>query len=47
METRAIDIQTDFKDFDDFWAPFLGGQGSARAMPPPDPASTGRRAGTR
>jgi SAM-dependent methyltransferase len=29
METRAIDIQTDFKDFDDFWTPFLGGQGSA------------------
>ena len=29
METRAIDIHTDFKDFDDFWAPFLGGQGSA------------------
>ncbi|HSK66626.1 MAG TPA: methyltransferase domain-containing protein, partial [Anaerolineales bacterium] len=21
METRAIDIQTDFKDFDDFWSP--------------------------
>lgn len=29
METRAIDIHTDFKDFDDFWNPFLGGQGSA------------------
>jgi SAM-dependent methyltransferase len=29
MEARAIDIHTDFKDFDDFWSPFLGGQGSA------------------
>ncbi len=31
VETRAIDIHTDFKDFDDFWAPFLGGQGPAPA----------------
>jgi SAM-dependent methyltransferase len=29
VETRAIDINTDFKDFDDFWNPILGGQGSA------------------
>ena len=29
IETRAIDIHTDFKDFDDYWSPFLGGQGSA------------------
>ena len=29
VETRPIDIPTDFKDFDDFWTPFLGGQGSA------------------
>ena len=29
IETGAIDIHTDFKDFDDFWSPFLGGQGSA------------------
>lgn len=29
VETRAIDIPTDFSDFDDFWAPFLGGQGPA------------------
>jgi SAM-dependent methyltransferase len=28
-ETRPIDIQTDFKNFDDFWNPILGGQGSA------------------
>ena len=29
VETRAIDISTDFKDFDDYWLPFLGGQGPA------------------
>lgn len=29
VETRAIDIATDFKDFEDFWSPFLGGQGPA------------------
>lgn len=29
VEVRPIDIATDFKDFDDFWQPFLGGQGSA------------------
>jgi ubiquinone/menaquinone biosynthesis C-methylase UbiE len=29
VETRAIDVQTTFRDFDDFWTPFLGGQGSA------------------
>ncbi len=28
-DTRPIDIQTRFRDFDDFWAPFLGGQGPA------------------
>lgn len=26
---RAIEIRTDFKDFDDYWSPFLGGQGPA------------------
>ena len=26
-EARPIDIPTDFKTFDDFWSPFLGGQG--------------------
>ena len=34
---RAIDIDTDFRDFDDYWSPFLGGQGPApayaRALP--------------
>jgi hypothetical protein len=29
VETRSIDISTDFKDFDDFWEPILGGQGPA------------------
>jgi SAM-dependent methyltransferase len=29
IETRPIDVPTDFKDFDDYWNPFLGGQGPA------------------
>jgi len=29
VETRAIDVETRFKDFDDYWKPFLGGQGPA------------------
>jgi len=29
MEVRAIDVSTRFADFDDFWLPFLGGQGPA------------------
>ncbi len=29
IEVRAIDVSTDFKDFDDYWLPFLGGQGPA------------------
>ncbi len=29
VEVRAIDIATDFRDFDDYWSPFLGGQGPA------------------
>jgi hypothetical protein len=29
IKTYPIDIWTDFKDFDDYWNPFLGGQGSA------------------
>lgn len=29
IETYPIDINTDFKDFDDYWSPFLGGQGPA------------------
>lgn len=29
VETRAIDVATTFRDFDDYWTPFLGGQGPA------------------
>jgi len=29
VAARAIDIATPFRDFDDFWLPFLGGQGPA------------------
>jgi SAM-dependent methyltransferase len=29
VETTAIDIPTIFRDFDDYWRPFLGGQGAA------------------
>ncbi|MBA2276823.1 MAG: class I SAM-dependent methyltransferase [Chloroflexia bacterium] len=28
---RAIDVPTVFRDFDDYWTPFLGGQGAAPA----------------
>lgn len=29
VETRTIDVPTVFHDFDDYWRPFLGGQGPA------------------
>jgi SAM-dependent methyltransferase len=29
VEVRPIDIWAEFKSFDDFWSPFLGGQGPA------------------
>ena len=29
VEVRAIDVPTIFRDFDDYWLPFLGGQGPA------------------
>jgi SAM-dependent methyltransferase len=29
VEVRTIDSATDFHDFDDYWSPFLGGQGPA------------------
>jgi SAM-dependent methyltransferase len=29
VESRAIDVPTVFRDFDDYWSPFLGGQGPA------------------
>jgi SAM-dependent methyltransferase len=29
VEVRAIDVPTAFRDFDDYWSPFLGGQAPA------------------
>ncbi|HEY6004040.1 MAG TPA: class I SAM-dependent methyltransferase [Anaeromyxobacter sp.] len=29
VATQAIDVPTRFRDFDDYWSPFLGGQGPA------------------
>jgi len=29
VETLAIEVPTIFRDFDDYWSPFLGGQGPA------------------
>lgn len=29
VEVRPLDVATDFRDFDDYWSPFLGGQGPA------------------
>ena len=29
---RAIDVPTRFRDFDDYWSPFLGGQGPAPGL---------------
>lgn len=29
VETRPIEVSTRFRDFDDYWTPFLGGQGPA------------------
>ena len=31
VAVHAIDVPTVFRDFDDYWAPFLGGQGVAPA----------------
>jgi SAM-dependent methyltransferase len=31
VETRAVEVPTVFADFDDYWTPFLGGQGPAPA----------------
>jgi SAM-dependent methyltransferase len=31
VATHAIDVPTVFRDFDDYWSPFLGGQGPAPA----------------
>lgn len=29
VDVRPIDVATDFRHFDDYWSPFLGGQGPA------------------
>ena len=29
VDVRALDVATPFRDFDDYWTPFLGGQGPA------------------
>ena len=29
VEVRPIEVSTNFRDFDDYWSPFLGGQGPA------------------
>jgi SAM-dependent methyltransferase len=29
VDVRSIDVPTHFRDFDDYWSPFLGGQGPA------------------
>jgi hypothetical protein len=29
VATRPIEVPTRFRDFDDYWRPFLGGQGPA------------------
>ena len=29
VAVRAVDVPTVFRDFDDYWSPFLGGQGPA------------------
>jgi SAM-dependent methyltransferase len=31
IDVRPIDVPTPFRDFDDYWTPFLGGQGPAPA----------------
>jgi len=36
IETRAIDVPTVFRDFDDFWLPFLSDQAPAYARSLPD-----------
>ncbi|MBS0454382.1 MAG: class I SAM-dependent methyltransferase [Proteobacteria bacterium] len=39
VEVHALDVPTPFQDFDDYWSPFLGGQGPAPAyvMSLPEP----------
>jgi hypothetical protein len=32
VEARPVDVPTVFRDFDDYWTPFLGGQGPAPGL---------------
>lgn len=45
--TQAIDVPTMFRNFDDYWSPFLGGQGPApgycMSLPEPDRAALRER----
>ena len=45
VAVRAIDVPTVFRDFDDYWSPFLGGQGPAPAyaMSLPEPSRAALR----
>jgi hypothetical protein len=45
MSSRLIDVPTRFRDFDDYWSPFLGGQAPAPGYTMPLPE--GRRAALR
>src|SRR5918998_6622710 len=49
VEVRAIEVPTHFRDFDDYWSPFLGGQGPAPsyAMSLSRERRGGRRGGVR
>jgi hypothetical protein len=46
VSTRRIEVPTRFAGFDDFWQPFLGGQGAAPAylMSRPEPERAAIRA---
>ena len=46
VDVRPIDVPTRFRDFDDYWTPFLGGQGRRPATPWPS-TSRGERAARR
>jgi SAM-dependent methyltransferase len=43
IETRAIDVPTVFRDFDDYWAPFLTAQAPAYARSLDEPRRTALR----
>jgi hypothetical protein len=43
---QAIDIPTVFQDFDDYWTPFLGRTGAARAIWPRSPTRSGNESGS-